>query len=119
MGRGCYKSYSDYCKHTMYVCSWTMGSPQFVKVGRLHTQACGMETILLKSAPMGIKDLAVLAITGLLVKKPYFIPYACYQLVITCWIWPLLIAYVSLLNHVMCFWNVKVKTRVFCLNIVA
>ncbi|KAJ1418288.1 putative transmembrane protein [Sesbania bispinosa] len=27
---------------------------------------------------MDIKDLAVLAITGLLVKKPYLIPYACY-----------------------------------------
>ncbi|XP_057442927.1 uncharacterized protein LOC130734497 isoform X2 [Lotus japonicus] len=35
-----------------------------------------MEIILLKSVPiMGFKELPVLAITGLLVKKPYLIPY--------------------------------------------
>lgn len=61
-----------------------METNQFVQIGELHTQDCGMEIIVLKYARMDIKELAVLAIIGLLVKKPYFIPYVSYQLVITC-----------------------------------
>ena len=52
-----------------------MGSRQFARTGELHTQACKMEIMVLKSAPMEIIVLwVVLATTGLLVKKPYFIP---------------------------------------------
>lgn len=73
----CYKPKVILIILTFYhVCSWMMGSHQFVQKGKLDTQACGMEIILLKSVPiMGFKDLPVLAITGLLVKKPYLIPY--------------------------------------------
>jgi hypothetical protein len=88
-----------------------MGSDQYVLMGELPTQACRMGIIVLKSAPMDIKDfLAVLAITGLLVKKPYFIPYVCYQLVINSGIWPLLNSSMSLINHVIYLLKEKVKT---------
>ena len=83
-----------------------MRSHQCAQMERLHTKAWRMEIILLKSAP-DIKDLAVPPITGLLVKKPYLIPYACYQLIITYGIWPLLIADVLLMNYVMCLWHEK------------
>lgn len=55
-----------------HACSWIMALLQIVELGKFHTQACMMGITHLRSAAMDLKELAVLAITGLLVKKPYF-----------------------------------------------
>lgn len=50
-----------------------MGLLQIVKLGGFCIQACRMEIIRSKFAPMGLEELSVAAITGLLVKKLPFI----------------------------------------------
>lgn len=50
-----------------------MALVQIVELEKFPTRNCRMEIIHLRSAPMGLKELVVPCITGLLVKNPPFI----------------------------------------------
>lgn len=54
-------------------CSWIMVLLRIVKQRKFLTQAYWMGIIHLRSAPMDLKELAVLAMAGLLVKKLSYI----------------------------------------------
>lgn len=53
------------------LCSWIVACLQFVMLEKFLMRAWTMEIIHSRSAPMGLEALAVLAITGLLVRQPY------------------------------------------------
>lgn len=60
-------------------CSWMMALLQIVELGRFHTHTCRTEIIHLRCAAIDLRELAVLATTGLLVRNlPFSLLSSCY-----------------------------------------